>query len=99
MRSHTPLLVQNSLQRLGERIAVARKARELTQAELAGLAGIGLSTLVSLEAGHAGVSVGNLLKAIDALGLLETVDGWLKPEHDPELLAFAQRALETGRRR
>lgn len=92
-----PILVQNQLQALGARLATARKAREMTQGELARLAGLGLSTVVSLEAGHAGVSVGNLLKAIDALGLLGSVQDWLRPGQDPELLAFAQRRLDGGR--
>ena len=41
--------VLHSLLRMGERVKIARKARQMTQAELAQLAGVGISTVASIE--------------------------------------------------
>lgn len=85
----TPVLVQRSLAALGGRVAVARKARGLTQVQLALTADVGVSTVAALEGGHHGVSLGNLLKVLAALDLLAQADGWLLPAHDPAVLAYA----------
>lgn len=91
-----PVLAQASLQQLGQRLAVSRRAREWTQRDLANHADVGLSTVVSLEAGHAGVSLGNLAKVLKAMDLLVDLDALAAPERDPEVLAFAQRRLTPG---
>lgn len=88
-----PVLVENSLAGLGSRIAIARKARALTQADLARLSDVGTSTVASLEAGYHGVSVGNLLKVLKGLDLLAQVDTWLAPSMDPAVVSFATRKL------
>ncbi|MBC7728733.1 MAG: helix-turn-helix domain-containing protein [Microbacteriaceae bacterium] len=86
-------MIENSLVRLGSRIAIARKARALTQADLARLSDVGTSTVASLEAGYHGVSVGNFLKVLKALDLLAQVDDWLPPAMDPAVVSFATRRL------
>lgn len=91
-----PVLIENSLIGLGSRIAIARKARALTQADLARLSDLGTSTVASLEAGYHGVSVGNFLKVLKALDLLTQTDGWLSPSIDPAVVSFATSRL--GRR-
>jgi transcriptional regulator with XRE-family HTH domain len=88
-----PVLVEHSLVGLGARIAVARRARALTQADLARLSDVGTSTVASLEAGYHGVSVGNFLKVLNALDLLTQVDNWLAPSMDPAVVSFATRKL------
>jgi len=88
---HTPVLVKGSLERLGQRLIVARKLREMTQEQLAGLSDVSPSTLRSLEEGADGVSIGNFLKVLQGLQLLEQVEGLLDPRHDPETVAFAER--------
>lgn len=88
-----PVLVENTLLGLGSRIAIARKARTLSQVDLARLSDVGTSTVASLEAGYHGVSVGNLLKVIKALDLLAQVDDWLAPSQDPAVVSFATRRL------
>ena len=88
-----PVLIENSLVGLGSRIAIARKARALTQADLARLSDVGTSTVASLEAGYHGVSVGNFLKVLKALDLLAQVDDWLPPATDPAVVLFATRRL------
>lgn len=49
-----PVDVHNALQSMADRATVARKARGLTQADLARLSNVGLSTISSIEAGHDG---------------------------------------------
>jgi transcriptional regulator with XRE-family HTH domain len=88
-RHPVPILVQRSLAALGGRVAVARKARGLTQVQLAFSADVGVSTVAALEGGHHGVSLGNLLKVLAALDLLAQVDDWLLPERDAAVLAYA----------
>ncbi len=85
----TPVLVDQALLGLGERLVLARKARELTQADLARLADVGLSTVAALEGGHAGVALGNALKVFKALGLLAQIDELLAPARDPALVQYA----------
>lgn len=91
----TPVLVQRALIGLGERLVMARKARELTQADLAILANVGISTVASLEGGHDGVAIANLLKVLSALKLLDQAHQLLQPERDPEMVRFAVRTLRS----
>ncbi|HSV47999.1 MAG TPA: helix-turn-helix domain-containing protein [Ramlibacter sp.] len=93
MRSPYPILPGRALGALGTRLSQARRARELTQAELARLAGIGVSTLASLEAGDPGVAVGNFVRVLEALGLLGQLDQLLNPQQDPALVEQALRRL------
>lgn len=72
-KKHIPILVQDALSELGRSLALRRKSFHLTQPELALQAGVGLSTLVSIEKGHDGVSVGNLCKVLDVLRLLDQI--------------------------
>lgn len=81
---HTPVLVKTAVERLAERLIVARKLREMTQEELARLSDVSLSTLRALESGADGVSLGNALKILQGLGLLEQIDALLDPQRDPE---------------
>lgn len=93
---HTPILVKGCLERLGQRLIIARKLREMTQEQLAALSDVSPSTLRSLEDGSDGVSIGNFLKVLQGLQLLEQVEGLLDPRLDPEALNFAER--QVGRR-
>lgn len=94
---HTPVLVKAALERLGQRLIVARKLREMTQEQLAAFADVSPSTLRSLEDGADGVSMGNFLKVMQGLQLLDQLEHLLDPKDDPEAVAFAERQL--GRRR
>ncbi len=69
-----PIDVRDSLQQLGERIAIARKAAEWRQTDLAERAGIGRSTLIEIEKGSPYVSIGNYLAALWALNTLADID-------------------------
>lgn len=90
---HTPVLVKGSLERLGKRLVLARKLREMTQEQLATLSDVSPSTLRSLEEGADGVSIGNLLKVLQGLQLLGQMDDVLDPQHDPEAVHFAARQV------
>lgn len=90
-----PVVVGSTLARLGGRVTLARKLRGLTQEELGHLADVSTSTVRSLEDGGEGVALGNLLKVLQALGLLSQVEKLLDPRDDPETLAYAQRRLSS----
>lgn len=92
-----PILPSHSLQNLGERVALARRARGLTQRDLAHLAGVGASSIVALEKGHPGVALGTLARALDALGLQAEIDDLLAPRRDSALTTFATNQLRRPR--
>lgn len=54
---------------VGEQIKLARLRRKLSSEQVAERAGIGRSTLIKLEKGHAGVSIGHVLNVLKVLGL------------------------------
>ena len=89
-----PVLPGQSLLTLGERVALARRARQLNQRELAFLAGVGASSIVALEKGHPGVAIGTLVRVLDALELLPEIDRLLAPQRDPAVVQFALRHLQ-----
>jgi len=70
--SPLPFVVEDSLAALGQRISLVRRARGLTQADLAAKAGIGLNSMVSIEKGTATVQIGFVFKVLWALGLEHT---------------------------
>lgn len=92
-----PILLSRTLRDLGERVALARRARGLTQRDLAHLAGVGASSIVALEKGHPGVALGTLARALDAMGLLAEIDELLAPQRDPALTTFATHQLRRPR--
>lgn len=92
-----PILPSRALQDLGERVALARRARGLTQRDLAHLAGVGASSIVALEKGHPGVALGTLARALDALGLLTDMNELLAPQRDLALTEFATNQLRRPR--
>ena len=67
---------------LGERVRIARKRRRLLQAELAQKASVGEKTIRRLENGDAGVSIGNVLSVLWALGLLPSARALADPDLD-----------------
>lgn len=72
MANTSPVLfpkLQRILIELGENIKLARLRRKLSSEQVAERAGIGRSTLVKMEQGHPGVSIGNYLNVLRVLGL------------------------------
>ncbi|EJL78828.1 NADH:flavin oxidoreductase [Polaromonas sp. CF318] len=89
----TPVLIQAALQRLGKRLGTARKARQLTQEDLAHQSDVGTSTVRAIEAGMDGVSMGNFLKVMRGLQLLEEAEQLLDPKRDPEMVTYALKRM------
>jgi len=60
---------QQILADLGERLRLARKRRRLSNAVVAGRAGISRTTLYKVEAGDAGATLGSYVRVLAVLGL------------------------------
>lgn len=65
------------LHELGDRLAAARLARNLTQAALAEEAGVAKRTLERLESGESATQLSGFIRVCRALGLLERLDALL----------------------
>ena len=65
--------IERILATAGEQIKLARLRRKLSSEQVAERAGIGRSTLVRLEKGDAGVSIGHLINVLRVLGLEKDV--------------------------
>ncbi len=74
-----PAPIRRALQEISENLAVWRKLRGLTQAQLADRAGVARDTIVRLEGGDGAVSTENLLRVLRALGILEGLPRALDP--------------------
>ena len=77
-----PFAVKNGAQRLGERLALARKRRRLTLRELAAKAGISYDTARAAEAGNLQTGLGAYLAMLWAMGLESEIDGFVDPDRD-----------------
>jgi len=72
MANKHPLLLprlEKLMSELGENIKLARLRRKLSSKQVAERAGISRTTLVSIEKGYAGVSIGYYLNVLRVLGL------------------------------
>ena len=65
-----PFEAEDTLHALAERVRTVRKARGLTQPDLASKAGISTNTLVTMEKGGGSVQLGYWLKVLWALDIL-----------------------------
>jgi transcriptional regulator with XRE-family HTH domain len=63
-----------ALSDLGARIAVLRRARRLRQEDLAQAAGVGRSTISEIENGSANTEIGNYLRVLEVLEVLDDVN-------------------------
>ena len=77
-----PFEVSEAARELGMNVRIARKRRRLLQGELARKAGVSEKTVRRLEKGEDGVSMGNVLSVLWALGLLPTARALASPETD-----------------
>jgi len=62
------------LSALGERLRLARKRRKLSNAVVAGRAGISRTTLYKVEAGDPGATLGSYVRVLVVLGLEGDLD-------------------------
>lgn len=65
---------QRLLTALGERLRLARKRRKLSNAVVAGRAGISRTTVYKVEAGDPGATLGSYLRVLAVLGLEADLD-------------------------
>ena len=65
---------QRLLAQLGERLRLARLRRKLSNAAVAGRAGISRTSLYKVEAGDPGATMGSYLRVLAALGLEGDLD-------------------------
>lgn len=99
--STTPYEVRTAIRELGMNLRVARKRRRMLQGDLAQKAGVGEKTIRRLEKGDEGVSVGNVLSVLWALGLLQTARALANPDTDEhgktlELARLPERVRESA---
>ena len=66
------------LEPLGRRLAAQRVARNLTQAQLAEEAGVGVRTIQRLEAGAEGTHLSGFIRVCRVLGLLDQLDALIQ---------------------
>ncbi|KMO17778.1 DNA-binding protein [Methylobacterium platani JCM 14648] len=88
---------RESLQRLGERVRLARLRRNLTQAELAERMGVRRLTVVSLEKARPGVTLSTLLKALTVLGYTDRLGDLLASDPIGEGMEMAIGRKRAGR--
>lgn len=74
-----PPAVRRALRELADDLAVWRRLRGLTQAQLADRAGVSRDTVTRLERGDSGVSTENLLRILRGLGILSSLSAALDP--------------------
>ena len=77
-----PLPVSVELAQIGESIRMARKRRDLTQADLARMMFVTPRTVVRLEKGEPGVSLAVFLTALFCLNLKHEVSSLFAPDKD-----------------
>jgi transcriptional regulator with XRE-family HTH domain len=87
----------DALKRLGQTIRLARLRRNLSQAELASRMGVARSSVAALEAGHAGVAIGALLKTLTVLGYPERLAAILASDPIGDDLDLALGRRRSGR--
>ena len=98
MAAATARTVDEHEQAMGRSVRELRLRADLTQAELARRANVGLSALRSLERG-AGSSLATLIPVVRALGRDDWLDALAPPVAVSPLARLAEiRAQQTGRR-
>jgi len=78
-----PIPVRRALKKLGSDISVARRRRRIPVALMAERAFITRPTLVKVEAGDPGVSLGIYASVLFVLGMTERLAALVDPAHDP----------------
>jgi transcriptional regulator with XRE-family HTH domain len=100
-KSPLPFAVVEACRSLGERVAIARKRRRMTQKELARRAGLSAFTLIRIEKGVPSTEVGSIVRVLWALGLERTVGLVAEAEADDvgQTLERARLPKRVGRRK
>jgi transcriptional regulator with XRE-family HTH domain len=94
----TPTAVTRAQRVLGEDLCTWRKLRQLTAAEVANRAGVGVNTVLRLEKGE-GATLENVLRVARAVGVLDLVTNSLDPYATDVGRLRSEQALPTRVRR
>ncbi len=95
-----PPAIDRALRDAGKHVVAWRKLRNLTQAQLAERADVGVNTLRRLEHGDGGITLENLLRILRILGVLDGLSRSLDPyESDVGRLRSDQRLPKRVRPR
>jgi DNA-binding XRE family transcriptional regulator len=94
-----PIPVRRALRKLGEDIRDARRRRRIPSAILAERASISRTTLVKVEKGEAGVSLGTYATVLFVLGLIDRLSTLADVRHDPRGLELEEEHLPRRIRR
>jgi transcriptional regulator with XRE-family HTH domain len=92
-RTALPLRVQRAIEKLGADISVARRRRGISHALMAERAFISPSTLVRVEKGDPGVSLGILASLLFVLEMTHRLAALADPGQDPVGLALDEERL------
>lgn len=84
---------KRALEALGSNLRTARLKRRISIKGFAERAGVSTSTIIRLEKGDAGVSMGTLAMACLVLGEIDRIAGFLDPGSDDTGLLLDQKAL------
>lgn len=85
--------VRRALRALGANLKTARLKRRIGLADFAERIGVSKSTVIRLEKGDEGVSIGTLTMACLVLGELDQISGFLDPGSDHAGLLMEKDAL------
>tara|TARA_R110002126_G_scaffold39191_9_gene116452 strand:- start:322 stop:705 length:384 start_codon:yes stop_codon:yes gene_type:complete len=84
---------KRALEAVGANLRTARIKRRISIKGFAERAGVSTSTIIRLEKGDAGVSMGTLAMACLVLGEIDRIAGFLDPGSDDTGLLLDQKAL------
>ncbi len=100
MSRHSPIAhsppadVGDAVARLGKRIRAAREDLGLSQKELAERIAVSRSTVIYLERGTMGTAVGIYFKALQAVGLLDSMNRRIAAIEQAESVSGAREQIE-----
>lgn len=97
-RTALPAICQKEILDFGERIALARKRRDMTLTDMATRMMVSVKTVQRLEQGAPGISLGVLITALMCLGLEKDIQALAAMETDSIGLAHERQRL-MGRQR
>jgi DNA-binding XRE family transcriptional regulator len=100
--SALPPVAGEALRKLGENLAIARVRRKESQRVWATRIGVSVPTLIRMEQGEAGVSMGVYATALWLMGRVQALSELADPKHDQGALeldvrrATKRRAVRSG---
>jgi transcriptional regulator with XRE-family HTH domain len=101
--SPIPSPVLRAMQQFGQNMSLARRRRNLTQGDLAARLGVTPGTVRRLEAGHPGVALQTIARAMQVFGELEKLQNLLDTSTDSVGLALQDenlpKIIQPARRR